>query len=156
MSVQPLNVLVVGAGMYVCGSGTDGFGTILPTLVQEQHLGKLGEIHVSATRPESVTLLQKKLNALNRLMGTKAHVHTYPTEGTRDTQAYKQALETVPRPAAAVISVPDHLHASITQDVIKAGIPPLVVKPLTPTVEEAQHLIKLLDQHQLYGAVEFH
>lgn len=156
MSVQPLNVLVIGAGVYVCGSGTDGFGTILPTLVQEQHLGKLGEIHVSATRPESITLLQEKLTGLNRLMGTKANIHGYPTEGTRDTQAYKKALEIVPRPAAAVISVPDHLHASITRDVIKAGIPPLVVKPLTPTVQEALDLIQLLDQHQLYGAVEFH
>ncbi|MGD2087525.1 MAG: Gfo/Idh/MocA family oxidoreductase [Candidatus Aminicenantes bacterium] len=156
MSVQPLNVLVIGAGMYVCGSGTDSFGTILPTLVQEQHLGKLGKIHVSATRPESITQLQEKLAALNRLMGTKTHIQGYPTKGTRDTQAYKKALEIVPRPAAAVISVPDHLHASITRDVIKAGIPPLVVKPLTPTVPEALDLIQLLDQYQLYGAVEFH
>jgi D-galacturonate reductase len=156
MSMQPLNILVIGAGMYVCGSGTEGFGTILPTLMQEQYLGKVGEIHVSATRPESVTRLLEKLNALNRLMGTNTHVHTYPLAGIIDRQAYKKAIDTIPRPAAAIISVPDHLHASITRDVIRAGIPPLVVKPLTPTVQEAQNLIQLLDQYQLYGAVEFH
>lgn len=156
MSIQPLNVLVIGAGMYVCGSGTESSGTILPTLVQEQFLGKVGEIHVSATRPESISLLLEKLDALNRYLGTSGHIQGYPTGVTRDTHAYKQALEKIPRPAVAVISVPDHLHASITRDVIKAGIPPLVVKPLAPTVEESLHLIQLLDQHRLYGAVEFH
>jgi predicted dehydrogenase len=40
--------------------------------------------------------------------------------------------------------------------VIRAGIHPLVVKPLTPTVEEAEQLMRLLKDHRLYGAVEFH
>ena len=37
---QPLNVLLIGAGMYTCGRGTDGFGTVLPALfeaAQEYH-----------------------------------------------------------------------------------------------------------------------
>ena len=153
---QPLNVLVVGAGMYVCGSGTSGFGTILPTLVQQQHLGKVGEIHIAATRPESAALLQEKLKALNERMGITGHVQVYPTGGTIDGDAYKQAIAALPAPAAAVISVPDHLHAAISRDVIRAGIHPLVVKPLTPTAAEAKQLIRLLDQHKLYGAVEFH
>jgi predicted dehydrogenase len=158
MTAKPLNILVVGAGMYVCGSGTEGFGTILPTLVQEQHRGKLGEIHMTATRPKSIALLLEKLDQLNRRMNTKGHIHVYPSPGddTRDEEAYKKALEAIPRPAAAIISVPDHLHASITEHVIRAGIHPLVVKPLTPTVKEAKQLIRLLNDQRLYGAVEFH
>lgn len=156
MNPQPLNVLVVGAGMYVCGSGTDGFGTILPTLVQEQHRGSVAEIHIAATRPESALLLQEKLKALNERMGVNGRVHTYPGGGKIDTQAYKRALEVLPRPAAAIVSVPDHLHAVVSGDVIRAGVHPLVVKPLTPTAAEARELIRLLDHHHVYGAVEFH
>jgi predicted dehydrogenase len=54
------------------------------------------------------------------------------------------------------VVVPDHLHASITADVIRAGVHPLVVKPFTPTVREGQELIKLAEKHDVYGAVEFH
>ena len=70
--------------------------------------------------------------------------------------AYRRALEELPRPGCAVVVVPDHLHASITADVIRAGVHPLVVKPLTPTVAEARELIELAEAHGVYGAVEFH
>jgi len=29
-----LDILIIGAGMYVCGKGTDGFGTVLPAIFQ--------------------------------------------------------------------------------------------------------------------------
>jgi predicted dehydrogenase len=152
----PLNILVVGAGMYVRGSGADDFGTILPTLVQEQDEGRINEIHVAGTRPESAKTVRDKLEQLNARMETTAQVHTYPTGKRTDTRAFVQAIEAVPRPAAAIVSVPDHLHVAITEKVIAAGIHPLVVKPLTPTVAEARQLIEALDRHNIYGAVEFH
>ena len=31
---KPLNILIVGGGMYVCGRGTDNFGTILPAVLE--------------------------------------------------------------------------------------------------------------------------
>ena len=54
------------------------------------------------------------------------------------------------------MSVPDHLHAPITSDVIRAGVHPLVVKPLTPTLGEALELLTLAEEFEVYGAVEFH
>jgi predicted dehydrogenase len=152
----PLNVLVVGAGMYVCGSDDREFGTILPTLLQEQHRGSVGEIHIAATRPASAAHVLRKTNALNERMGINGHVRVYPTGESVDAFAYRQAIEALPQPAAAIVSVPDHLHVSITHDIIAAGIHPLVVKPLCPTVDEALRLIAALDREGLYGAVEFH
>jgi D-galacturonate reductase len=156
LSKEPLNVVVIGAGMYVCGSGTEGFGTILPVLVQEQAAGRVGEIHIAGSRPESAVLVNEKLTALNQLMGTDGRVTVYPRGETRDPEAYKLALQSIPRPAAAIVSVPDHLHATITEDVIRSGIHPMVVKPLTPTVAEANKLIALTKEFGVYGAVEFH
>lgn len=156
VSEKPLNVLVVGAGMYVCGSGTDGFGTILPVLVQAQEQGTVGEIHIAASRPESISLLNEKLEQLNCRMGTSGKIHVYPWGDTRNEFAFRDAVKAIPKPAAAIVSTPDHLHFSMTSEIIEAGIHPMVVKPLTPTVDENRQLIQLAEKHGVYGAVEFH
>jgi D-galacturonate reductase len=153
--MSALPVLVIGAGMYVSGRGTSGFGTVMPTLLAAQRRGEVGEIHIAATSAESIRLLSDKYHALCRLLDWSGRVFLYPEQG-QDALAYRQALARIPRPAAAIISVPDHLHHAITLDVIAAGLHPLVVKPLTPTLAEAVALIAALKKGNLYGAVEFH
>lgn len=156
MNNSALNVVVVGAGMYVCGKNTDGFGTILPVLLEEQNKGSINEIHIAGTQQSSIKIIRDKIKSLNRMMDIRARVCLYPIEQKSSDTAYKEALKLVPRPAVAIISVPDHLHALIAQEVILAGIPPLMVKPFTPTVKEGVRLIKLLKEKKIYGAVEFH
>ncbi len=153
---EPLNILVVGAGMYVAGRGADGFGTVLPTLVQAQVENLVGEIHVAATSKASVQSLYEKLDQLNQRMETTGVIHGYPTNNQVDLESYRQALAAIPQPAAAIVVVPDHLHATIAEDIIRAGLHLLVVKPLVSTLAEACQLITLLEAHNVYGAVEFH
>ena len=156
MNNPPPSVLVIGAGMYVGGRGADTDGTVLPTLISAQNQGLIGDILVAATVRDSIATLQVKLDELNARMGTQVKFKGYPSSNGRDAMAYRQALEDLPRPGCAIVVVPDHLHASITADVIRAGVNPLVVKPLTPTIEEALELIELANSHGIYGAVEFH
>lgn len=148
-------VLVIGAGMYVCGRGTDGVGTILPTLVQAQADGVVGDLAVAATSQESVRALREKLAEINRRLETNAAVRAYPERG-HDPNAYRAALAELRVPACAIVAVPDHLHASIAADVIDAGLHVLVVKPLTTTSAEADRLSSAAMAKQVYGAVEFH
>ena len=153
---QRPSVLVVGAGMYVCGRGASGFGTVLPTLVQAQAEGLVGELFVAGESRSGLHVLQGKLTELNRRFGTRATVRGFPDRVERDPVSYREALAAMPRPACAMVVVPDHLHAQVAAEVIRAGVHVLVVKPLAPTVAEAQELIDLLATHQVYGAVEFH
>ena len=32
--MQKLEIIVIGAGLYVCGKGTSGYGTILPAIFE--------------------------------------------------------------------------------------------------------------------------
>lgn len=148
------SVLVIGAGMYVCGRGTAGVGTILPTLVQAQAEGLIGEIAVAATSQESVRALREKLAEINRRLETSVVIRAYPERGS-DPNAYRAALTEV-RPVCAIVVVPDHLHAEIATAVIEAGAHALVVKPLTTTRAETAALIALAQAKRVYGAVEFH
>lgn len=156
MSDELPSVLVIGAGMYVGGRGAGTDGTVLPTLIQAQSQGIIGEIFVAATSKSSIDALRVKLAELNARMGTNVDFQGYPKGSVRDCLAYQQALMDIPHPACAIVVVPDHLHAVVTADVIRAGVHPLVVKPLTPTLQEADELIKLAEGANVYGAVEFH
>jgi predicted dehydrogenase len=152
---ERLNVLVIGAGMFVCGRDMGGYGTVLPALAQAQHRGEVGEIHVAATRPESIAVLKQQVVDLNTRLGINCELSGYPsTEADKD--AFKKALKKIPRPACAIVVVPDHLHGPIGEEVIRAGLHLLVVKPLTPTVAEGQALISIAEESGIYGAVEFH
>lgn len=149
-------VLVVGTGFYVCGRGTAGFGTVLPTLVQAQAEGRIGELFIAGRSSEGLGLLQEKLRQFSQVVGVQPRIRFFPQGPGEDPYAYRQALAEIRTPACAVVVVPDHLHASITEELMAAGLHALVVKPLTPTVAEARRLIDTAQANQVYGATDFH
>ena len=153
---EPLKVLVVGAGAYVCGRGADGYGTILPALYQTVKEGSPLEIKIAATLPASVKTLQEKAFGLQERYGFTIKIDCFPQRKTIDVNAYKKAIEEGGMPDCAIVSVPDHLHFDITSFLIEQNIHCLVVKPLAPTVDEVQRLVDMVDARGVYGAVEFH
>ena len=57
------------------------------------------------------------------------------------------------RPQAAVVAAPTTLHHPVARDLLAAGIPCLVEKPITKTVAEAEELVRLAADKQLALAV---
>ncbi|QTL96946.1 gfo/Idh/MocA family oxidoreductase [Iocasia frigidifontis] len=150
-----VDVLIIGAGMYVCGRGTDTYGTILPAVMEAKKQGYVGKISVVSTCKKSVGFLSQKLKEINRLMGTNINIDTYPKEG-KDRFSYRNALDNLSDGSCVILSVPDHLHYQIAKELIEAKKNNLVVKPLTSKVDENIELIKLANKNNVYGAVEFH
>jgi predicted dehydrogenase len=145
-----LNVLIVGAGMYVTGRGTSGFGTVLPALAQISRVLKIGTVTIVATQPENAEVVGKTTSLINRALGTSLSVE-YRTLSV-------SLIETIRDLSidCALICVPDHLHFEVADALMRRHIHCLIVKPLTPTLAEARSLLRLQDDHGLYCAVEFH
>ena len=158
MASGNLNILVIGAGMYVCGKGTSGFGTVFPAICEWSKLHGIPEhLYLAATSNDSVETANEKLGALNQLLGTDVRFRAFPEKGQADDPGcYHLALKEIPRPACAILVVPDHLHYQIAMDCLRSGVHVLVVKPLTASVPEARRLIETQQETGLYGAVEFH
>lgn len=154
--VSKLNVLVVGTGMYVCGRGTEGFGTILPALYESKRNGRLGEIYIAGTRAEGLETLRQKVCQLNELTGVRISPELFPRNTPQNARAYKEAIRALPRPACAIVVAPDNLHREIAGATIQAGLHTLVAKPLAPTKKEALELVELQQKSGVYCAVEFH
>jgi D-galacturonate reductase len=154
-SRRPLDVLVVGAGMYVSGAGTEGFGTVMPSLAQASRSGLVGAVTIAATRGDQANAVLKSAAGVQELLGTRLPVAYEPSGGVRDPHAYLKAAERG-HFDCAIVSVPDELHFEITRELMTRGLHCLVVKPLVPTVAELDELIRIAASHGVYGAVEFH
>lgn len=149
-----LKVLVIGAGMYVCGRGTDGFGTVLPSLYEAFRGGLIDSVWVVATSSASVKAVERKNLELSKRMGFRLPLKGFAKAGL-GASSYKEALK-IFRPDAVIVAVPDHLHAGVVAQAAKFGAHVMVVKPLAPTVKEGKAMAAAARSAGIYGAVEFH
>jgi D-galacturonate reductase len=155
--MKKLDIIVIGAGLYVCGKGTLGYGTILPAIFEWKRLNEnTGDIHCVSTSAESSKKLLDKASELAVKTGVKLNIKSYPSNGVKNYTEYKEVLNNIKKPACAIIAVPDHLHYQIAKDCLQAGIHTLIVKPLTPTYAEGLDLVNLAKKNELYAVVEFH
>jgi len=145
-----MKLLVVGAGMYVTGRGTSDPGTILLALAQAGRRVPIEEVVVCAQQASSAADVTRCRELIRGVLGARLPVH------------YESASELLSSATLAgrfdgcIVCVPDHLHHAIGMRVLGAGLHCLMVKPLTPTLREADELLALQAQQNLYCAVELH
>lgn len=149
-----INILVIGGGMYVCGIGTNSYGTIMPALLEGRRDGLVGKLGIVTTSRDSAGSALKQIVRVAELMGVDKQCEIYPKTG-KDEKAYLQAAEEF-NPDAVIVSVPDHLHATISISLIEKGMHCLVAKPMASTVEEARTMIEAAQIAQVVTQVEFH
>ena len=78
-----LNVLLIGAGMYTCGRGTDGFGTVLPALFEAARSERLvRQVTACATSARFGQPLRQKASDLARTMQFELPLVTLSPGGT--------------------------------------------------------------------------
>jgi predicted dehydrogenase len=65
------------------------------------------------------------------------------------TRAFTDYREIIPQVQAAIVVVPTAYHCEVARACLEAGVPVLVEKPFTPTVEEADELVTLARQRGL-------
>ena len=151
---QKINVLIIGGGMYVTGKGTTSNGMIMPALLEARRHGMVSGLGLVTTSADSANENRERINDLAQLMGVDSQCECFPKSGHNE-QAY---LETVEQfiPDAVIVSVPDHLHASVSIPLIEKGIHCLVVKPMATTLAEADAMTVAAKKAGVLGQVEFH
>lgn len=149
-----MKILIIGAGMYVTGREGSGTGTILSSLAESSKSLPIEEVVVVAKSPANAAVLAEASGRINGTIGTALKVRYRTISG--DPLVDVPALCGETPYDCAIVSIPDHLHFAWTDALLKNGVHPLVVKPLTPTLAEAKELDCTREARGLYGAVEFH
>ncbi|TAF35224.1 MAG: gfo/Idh/MocA family oxidoreductase [Cytophagales bacterium] len=142
-----LNVLIIGAGMYVSGRHGTGNGTVLSALAQVSKKHPIGKVCVTSPSASNDVSIKEATARINALLGTSLAV---------EFRVLEESIPDIRSYHLAIVCVPDHLHFKYGKMVIENGLHCLMVKPLTPTLQEALELEALRQKHQVYAAVEFH
>jgi D-galacturonate reductase len=154
--MEPINIVIIGAGMYVCGRGTNGYGTIMPAILEWKRRNLIGRVCIAATSPKSVTIARRKIGELQRKSGVEIAIDYFPNGNRPDRECYKKAIDSISKPAACIIAVPDKLHKKFAITSMEKGLHTFIVKPLVPTLKEAHELINIQKKKKVYCAVDFH
>ena len=152
--VTKQNILVVGGGMYAIGKGTDNYGTIIPALLEGRIRQIVGRIGIVTTNEETAVSAYKRTVELAAKMQIELDCEFFPKNGINK-NAYLEAAETF-KPDCVIVSVPDHLHASVSIPLIEKGIHCFVVKPMAPTVAEAVNMFAAAQESKVVAQIEFH
>lgn len=153
-NIGPIDVLVVGGGMYVTGRGTSTYGTILPALLEARRAGQVGRIILATTSAVTAASSLDRLRELAGKMAVEVDSAAFPAAGC-NSQAYMKAVATC-QPQAVIVSVPDHLHAEIGVPLIERGLHCLMVKPMATSMAEARALANAARAAGVVAQVEFH
>ena len=164
LNSQPLNAIVIGSGHYVCGETTltglketdKDFGVILPSLLYLRQNLRIREIFVVGQNGNKFRRIRDKIRTWEKEMGWDVSLNTFPEADVNDSKAYLYALERIPRPAVALIALPDHLHYEVMLACIEQKIPFLVVKPAVIRLKEFYTLKKKLQESKVFAMVDYH
>lgn len=151
---RPIDVLVVGGGMYVTGRGTNSCGTILPALLESRRAGEVGRIILATTSANTAASSLDRLLELAGKMAVEVDSAAFPAAGC-NSQAYLDAVAAY-QPHAVIVAVPDHLHAEIGVPLIERGLHCLMVKPMATSMAEARALTNAARAVGVVAQVEFH
>ncbi len=137
----------------VVGGGMISAEVVLPTLLQEQARGLLGEVWVATRRAERIAWLREQLPG--------AAFRAFPdpdTDGADavDPEAYKRAIAELPHGGVVVVATPDHFHTPVIEEAIRTGHHCVVEKPLCLKIDEAKRIREQARHAGIYVYTDYH
>ncbi|ETI28333.1 hypothetical protein G647_00782 [Cladophialophora carrionii CBS 160.54] len=163
--MAPPAVLMVGTGEYTTGfvSGAAStsdkkVGVVGLTLFDLRRRGKVSDLSmvgVSGNKFPSIRAHLKK-NICEAYNGLDVSFQSFPADDQTDPDAYKVAIDALPKGSAVTVFTPDSTHYPIARYAIERGHHVLVTKPATKLLAHHLELLALADAHGVLVYVEHH
>jgi predicted dehydrogenase len=149
-----VNILVVGAGMYVTGRHTSGPGSALGSIGELSKTLDIDSITVVSKSESSINDVNRSRDIINKELNIDVSIEFIALGD--DSLNKLQDIISLNTFHCAIIALPDHLHYSFGKLLIENKIHCFFVKPLTPTLEESLDLVSLQRKNKVLGVVDFH
>ena len=149
-----MNILVVGAGMYVTGRHTSGPGSALGSIGELSKTLNIDSITVVSKSESSINDVNRSRDIINKELNIDVSIEFIALGD--DSLNKLQDIISLNTFHCAIVALPDHLHYSFGKLLIENKIHCFIVKPLTPTLEESLDLVSLQRKNKVLGVVDFH
>lgn len=165
MTMEPLNVLMVGTGEYTTGfvgggaSGSDKkVGVVGLSLFDLRRRGKVAGLGMVGVNGKKFPAIRDHLhkNITQAYNGLDTSFDSYPANDAVDPDAFKKAIDALKPGDAITIFTPDTTHFPIALYAIERGVHVMITKPAVKHLADHLKLIQAAEQHGVYVYVEHH
>ncbi|KAK6365368.1 hypothetical protein LTS17_011340 [Exophiala oligosperma] len=163
--MAPPAVLMVGTGEYTTGfvSGAAStsdkkVGVVGLTLFDLRRRGKVSGLSMAGVSGRKFPAIRQHLqkNISGAYNGLDVSFSSFPSDDTSDPEAYKTAIDALPKGSAVTIFTPDSTHHEIAKYAIERGIHVMLTKPATKLLSHHLDLVALSRRHGVFVYVEHH
>ena len=140
-------VLVVGGGMI-------SEEVVIPTVLQEQKRGRVGDVSIASRRSATIKHLKEFFKGYEFKGYPDPAIETNLEADHSD--IYKQAIADLGEHGVVIVATPDHLHTPVIMEAIKAGRHVVVEKPLCLKVDEARQIMSVAKDKGVYVLTDYH
>jgi len=148
-----MNVLILGAGMYVTGRSGYGNATILSSIAEISKEINIRRLVIVGKSKEN-DYVAEAVNRINSRLGTAIHAEYLSISGSPET--FLKNLNGEIKFDIGIVCLPDNLHHEYTKYLLNLKIHTQVVKPFVNKLQHASELSDLQEKSNVWGCVEFH
>lgn len=163
--MAPPAVLMVGTGEYTTGfvGGTQStsdkkIGVVALTLFDLRRRGKVSDLSMVGTSgskfPSIREHLQKNISQVYN--GLDVSFASFPADTQKDPEAYRTAIDALPKGSAVTIFTPDTTHYPIALYAIQKGHHVMITKPATKLLSHHLELLSEARKQQVLVYIEHH
>ncbi|KAJ5130515.1 uncharacterized protein N7515_006554 [Penicillium bovifimosum] len=163
--MAPPSVLMVGTGEYTTGfvgggaSNSDKkVGVVGLTLFDLRRRGKVGDLSMVGVSGKKFPGIRDHLhrNISQVYNNLDTSFTSFPADDQTDPDAYKTAIDALPKGSAITIFTPDSTHYPIALYAIERGHHVLITKPATQRLEHHLSLVEAARKHGVFVFIEHH
>ncbi|KAK5063218.1 hypothetical protein LTR84_005295 [Exophiala bonariae] len=163
--MAPPAVLMIGTGEYTTGfvSGAAStsdkkVGVVGLTLFDLRRRGKVSDLSMVGVSGKKFPAIREHLqkNISDAYNGLDVSFKSFPSDDQTDPEAFRTAIDALPRGSAITIFTPDSTHFDIAKYAIERGIHVMITKPATKLLSHHVELIQLAKKHQVLVYIEHH
>jgi len=163
--MAPPAVLMVGTGEYTTGFVGTGastsdkkVGVVGLTMFDLRRRGKVSSLSMVGVSGGKFPAIRDHLsqNISKVYNNLDVSFTSFPSDDSTDPNAYKTAIDALPKGSAVTIFTPDTTHYPIARYAIERGQHVLITKPATKLLSHHLDLLRLSREHNVFVYIEHH
>lgn len=120
--------------------------------------GKVSDLSMVGVSGKKFPAIRQHLqkNISEAYNGLDVSFNSFPSDDRSDPDAFRAAIDALPKGSAITIFTPDSTHFEIAKYAIERGIHVMITKPATKLLSDHVELIQLAKKHQVLVYIEHH
>lgn len=114
--------------------------------------GMIGMEHIQVTALEGEAVIHGLVDQNERSLASARQIHRQTHPAGQEPRVYASAAEAAADPAidALIIATPNYTHRAVLAEVLSAGKPILLEKPMATTLEDAAAIARMAEEYESF------